>query len=90
MVLDNGPFHKAKSLIIPDNIGLLFLPPYNPELNPAEKIWAKMKRKFTNLLHNSLDEISLFIKKESNELSAKNVKKTCAFKYMLLDTFWTI
>jgi hypothetical protein len=44
MVLDNGRFHKAKKLIIPENIVLVFLPPYSPELNPAEKKWAKYKR----------------------------------------------
>ena len=44
LVLDNGRFHKAKKLIIPENIVLLFLPPYCPELNPAEKIWAKYKK----------------------------------------------
>ena len=43
MVLDNGAFHKAKKLVIPDNIILIFLPPYSPELNPAEKVWAKFK-----------------------------------------------
>ena len=48
MVLDNGAFHKAKKLEIPDNIKLLFLPPYSPELNPAEKMWARLKRAFTN------------------------------------------
>ena len=48
MVLDNGAFHKAKSLKIPDNIFLLFLPPYSPELNPAEKYGKHIKRKFTN------------------------------------------
>jgi hypothetical protein len=43
MVLDYGAFHKAKSLRIPENIYLLFLTPYSPELNPAEKIWAILK-----------------------------------------------
>jgi hypothetical protein len=38
MVLDNGSFHKAKKLEIPNNIKLVFLPPYSPELNPAEKM----------------------------------------------------
>lgn len=38
VVLDNGAFHKAKTLRIPTHIGLLFLPPYSPELNPAEKV----------------------------------------------------
>lgn len=90
MVLDNGAFHKAKALIIPDNIGLLFLPPYSPELNQAEKIWAIMKRKFTNTLNHSLDDISLFLTKTVAELTQDMVKKTCSFKYMLLNTFWTV
>jgi len=28
VVLDKGRFHKSKSLVIPDNIALIFLPPY--------------------------------------------------------------
>ena len=36
MVLDNGAFHKAAALQIPQNIALLFLPAYSPELNPAD------------------------------------------------------
>jgi hypothetical protein len=40
VILDNGAFHKAKSLQIPENIVLVFLPPYSPELNPAENMWA--------------------------------------------------
>ncbi|MFN0083084.1 MAG: transposase [Ferruginibacter sp.] len=37
MVLDNESFHKAKTLIISDNIVVPFLPPYSPKLNPATK-----------------------------------------------------
>lgn len=44
MVLDNAAFHHAKRLVIPDNIILLFLPPYAPKLNPAEKVWWMIKR----------------------------------------------
>jgi len=46
--LDNGAFHKAKLLVIPENIYLYFLPPYSPELNPAEKVWWLLKKE-TNL-----------------------------------------
>lgn len=89
IVLDNGAFHKAKSLIIPENIGLLFLPPYSPELNPAENMWAAMKRKFTNKLHHTLDEVSEFITNVTETLSADSIKKTCGFPYILKDTIWT-
>jgi len=88
MVLDNGAFHKAKKLKIPDNIKLVFLPPYSPELNPAEKMWARFKRPFTNKLFNSLEEISLFIENASKEINKAIVRSTCAYKYIFFDPFW--
>jgi transposase len=89
MVLDNGAFHKSKLLIIPENIGLIFLPPYSPELNPAEKIWAILKRKFTNNFYKSLEDVSLFITESVNDLTVSSVKKTCAFEYVFLHDNWT-
>ena len=82
LVLDNGAFHKAKTLSIPGNIGLLFLPPYSPELNPAENIWAILKRKFTNKLFKTLDEVSAFLTEATNALSADKIKSTCGFQYI--------
>ena len=90
MVLDNGAFHKAKSLSIPQNIGLLFLPPYSPELNPAENIWAILKRKFTNKLYNTLQEVSEFITEATKSLSVDNIKSTCGFSYIFEGFDWTI
>jgi transposase len=43
LVLDNRRFHKAKDLSVPDNIRLVFLPPYSPELNPGERLWHDLK-----------------------------------------------
>ncbi|MGD1698880.1 transposase [Dapis sp. BLCC M229] len=37
--LDNGRRHLGNDLSIPDNIILLFKPPYCPELNPIERLW---------------------------------------------------
>lgn len=42
MILDNGSFHKAKKLTAPSNVGLIFLPPYSPELNPVERFWEEI------------------------------------------------
>jgi transposase len=90
IVLDNGAFHKSKSLIIPENIGLIFLPPYSPELNPAENIWAFFKRKYTNKFHKSLDEVSNFISDTILSLTSETVKNTCGFKCVFQNLFWTI
>jgi transposase len=61
LFLDNGAFHKAKRLLIPNNIALCFIPPYSPELNPAEKLWAFLKRKITNKAFKTLDELQMFM-----------------------------
>lgn len=88
VVLDNGAFHKTKSLKIPDNIFLLFLPPYSPELNPAEKIWQHIKRKFTNKHFDNLQQISEFFTTAMQSLTQDIVKSICSFKYMKLSEFW--
>lgn len=90
VVLDNGAFHKAKALVVPPNIILVFLPAYSPELNPAEKIWAKCKRAFTNRLFKTLEELSLFIEEAAKTIDISTVKSTCAFPYIFEGAFWTI
>ena len=90
VVLDNGAFHKAKSLVIPENIALLFLPPYSPELNPAENMWEILKRKFTNKLCKTLDDISEFVSHSTQELTSDSIKKTCGFAYVFSELNWTI
>ncbi len=89
IVLDNGAFHKAKRLKVPKNIILIFLPPFSPELNPAEKMWAKFKRVFTNKLYKSLDEVSVFIQSQTQNLKNDETRKTCAFDYIFFNQFWT-
>ena len=90
IVLDNGAFHKAKKLIIPDNIVLLFLPPYSPELNPAEKVWQQIKRKFTNKHFESLAQISNFFTQTLKHITPPNIINTCAYKYIFSNSFWSI
>ncbi len=35
MILDDAGWHKAETFVVPDNMRLVSLPPYAPELNPA-------------------------------------------------------
>ena len=46
IVLDNASIHKSsksEELVKSFNCNLLFLPPYSPDLNPIEKVWANIK-----------------------------------------------
>lgn len=89
MVLDNGAFHKCSKLNVPKNIALLFIPPYSPELNPAEKVWAYYKRAFTNKLFKTLDEISFFITETTTKLKPEQVKSITSYDYIFSGSIWT-
>lgn len=55
---DGAAWHKAKALVIPDNIVLFFIPPYTPEMNPIEQIWKEIrKRGFKNEVFASLEKV---------------------------------
>lgn len=45
MVVDGASSHMAKDLAVPNNMHLLKLPPYAPELNPQEHIWDELREK---------------------------------------------
>ena len=45
--VDNGRFHHSSSLKIPDNILLIFQPPYSPELNPSERVGQHIKQELS-------------------------------------------
>ena len=51
VILDNAKFHRGevlKEMAGKCGIGVLFLPPYSPDLNPIEKTWANLKRFLRN------------------------------------------
>ena len=44
VVLDGAGWHAAGHLSVPDNLTLLPLPPYSPELNPVENVWEYLRQ----------------------------------------------
>lgn len=44
--MDNGRFHTGKDWRVPENVSLVFQPPYCPELNPIERLWEYLKADF--------------------------------------------
>jgi transposase len=58
IILDKAGWHISQSLQISDNIKLLHLNPYSPELNPVELLWREIRRKyFHNVIFENLDEV---------------------------------
>ena len=58
MVMDGAGWHKAKALSVPENMALIFLPPYSPELNPVEHVWEHIRENgFRNKAFNSIEAV---------------------------------
>jgi transposase len=41
--MDKAGWHTAGDLVVPENLSLVFLPPYSPELNPIEGLWLHLR-----------------------------------------------
>jgi transposase len=45
VVLDRAGWHRARKLVIPSNVTLIWLPPYAPQLNPVERVWLFLRER---------------------------------------------
>jgi len=43
VLMDKAGWHTAGDLGVPENLSLVFLPPYSPELNPIERLWLHLR-----------------------------------------------
>jgi len=58
LLMDGAAWHKSKALTVPDNIQIILLPPYSPELNPVERLWRYIKNSvIKNKIYSSLDQL---------------------------------
>ncbi len=86
----NPPTHNNNIfLFILYIVYLCIFTQYSPELNPAEKIWQKMKRAFSGKLHQTLDNVSEFITNQVTILTNQQVKNIFRYDYIFLAPYWT-
>lgn len=45
---DGAPSHRSEQITHPENISLIMLPPYSPELDPAERWFQEFRRELSN------------------------------------------
>lgn len=59
VILDGAGWHQDKGKPdVPDNIGLLHLPPYAPELNPVENVWQYLRQNYLgNRVYETYEQI---------------------------------
>jgi hypothetical protein len=55
--LDQAGWHLSNKLQVPEGIHLFPLPPYSPELQPAERLWVLVNEPLVNQAFNSIAEV---------------------------------
>lgn len=72
MVMDGAGWHRAHALRVPANLSLIFLPPYSPELNPAEHVWEWLRENVIgNTLFDTLDALQDCLANGLNRLASQ-------------------
>ena len=79
--LDNAPIHTAKKLKVPDNIILLFQPPYCPEVNPIERVWEYIKYRLRSQWFIDLDDVKDKVARILNSLSRDIIISLAGWEY---------
>ncbi len=81
--VDNGRFHKGKDLIVPENVILLFQPPYCPELNPIERLWEHLKADLKWASFKTLEQLQTKLDELLSELTPEIVASVTGYSFIL-------
>jgi len=83
MVMDGAGWHRSGDLDVPDNVSLVILPSYSPELNPIERIWLYLRER--HLSHRLLDSYNDIVNAccaAWNKLTAERLQSLTSYPYL--------
>ena len=66
--LDNAGWHGPENLRVPDGVRLVHQPPYSPELQPAEYLWAFIDEPLVNTYFETLDDFDKAVVRRCPEI----------------------
>ncbi len=71
LLLDNAGWHTLTNLAVPDGLRLVYLPPYSPELQPAETLWTLVDEPVVNTFVPNLDKLIDTITERCSNLTTR-------------------
>ena len=83
MVLDGAGWHTSHDLAVPDNLTLLRLPPYSPELNPVERVWLYLRERYlSHRLHASYEAILDAVCAAWRQITPERLRSLCSYPWL--------
>ena len=89
LLVDNSGAHTAKKLRMPENVRLVFLPPYCPELNPIERFWRDLKDELAWKQFGTLELLREAVATLLCAYADQTVKSLTGYSY-LLNAFYAL
>lgn len=78
LVVDGAGWHRSKTLEVPENLTLLPLPPYSPQLNAIEKLWGFMRSHYlSNRQYRDYDHLFTMACDTCREVDEQRIKSVC-------------
>ncbi len=71
---DETLISNKTNIEVPDNIFLLNIPPYSPELNPCEPVWQYIKSPYKNRRFETMESLKTWLHKTVNKMSENTIK----------------
>jgi transposase len=82
LIMDQAGWHKAKKPVVPETITVLYLPPYSPELNPVERLWAYLRSHYlSNRAYDGDDHLLAASAQAWQHLTPELLKTVCNCDY---------
>ena len=86
LIVDGAASHGTDSITIPDNITLIALPPYRPQLNPIENLWKVIRERFfPNLDFECMDKLeqNLCVALDHLDTNPQIIRSVTGYKWIL-------
>ena len=81
VLMDNSATHFIES--IPDNVKFIYTEPYNPELNPAERVWREFKDSMAWRNFTTIADLQLYISSVIELLNNFKIMSLTQYSYIL-------
>ena len=76
-------FCNTTDLIVPENVILLFQPPYCPELNPIERLWEHLKADLKWSSFKTLEQLQTKVDQLLAKLTPEVIASITGYSFIL-------